>query len=149
VGDDGNSDNGQFSACPVGDRLASDGASPSASAGEGSSDCDADDGISPTSADSASSRPTGVANSPADSAGGPGPILRPTAPRKDFSLESAEREFILRALKETGWQRTRAAALLGITRATLHAKLKRYEIQPPDTGLPAELGTNEYEPLRA
>jgi transcriptional regulator with GAF, ATPase, and Fis domain len=51
----------------------------------------------------------------------------------DFSLETAEREFILRALKETGWQRTRAAALLGITRATLHAKLKRYEIQPPDS----------------
>jgi len=51
---------------------------------------------------------------------------------KDFSLEAAEREFILRALKETGWQRTRAAALLGITRATLHAKLKRYEIHAPD-----------------
>ncbi len=50
---------------------------------------------------------------------------------KDFSLETAEREFIVRALKETGWQRTRAAALLGITRATLHAKLKRYDIQPP------------------
>ena len=52
---------------------------------------------------------------------------------KDFSLETAEREFILRALKETGWQRTRAAALLGITRATLHAKLKRYDIKPPDS----------------
>jgi DNA-binding NtrC family response regulator len=51
----------------------------------------------------------------------------------DFSLETAEREFILRALRETGWQRTRAAALLGITRATLHAKLKRYDITPPDT----------------
>lgn len=50
----------------------------------------------------------------------------------DFSLETAEREFILRALRETGWQRTRAAALLGITRATLHAKLKRYDIVPPD-----------------
>ena len=51
---------------------------------------------------------------------------------KDFSLETAEREFILRALKETGWQRTRAAMLLGITRATLHAKLKRYDIRIPD-----------------
>ena len=52
--------------------------------------------------------------------------------RRDFSLEAAEREFIVRALKETGWQRTRAASLLGITRATLHAKLKRYDIQQPD-----------------
>ena len=52
----------------------------------------------------------------------------------DLSLETAEREFINRALRETGWQRTRAAALLGITRATLHAKLKKYNINPPDTG---------------
>ncbi len=49
----------------------------------------------------------------------------------DFSLETAEREFILRALRETGWQRTKAAALLGITRATLHSKLKRYSLIEP------------------
>ena len=57
----------------------------------------------------------------------------PPEPREPtgFSLETAEREFILRALKETGWQRTRAAVLLGITRATLHAKLKRYNIEVP------------------
>ncbi len=52
---------------------------------------------------------------------------------ESFSLETAERQFILRALRETGWQRTRAASLLGITRATLHSKLKRYDIQPPAT----------------
>ena len=54
-----------------------------------------------------------------------------TTDPKAFSLETAEREFIMRALRETGWQRTRAAALLGITRATLHTKLKRYDIHPP------------------
>ena len=54
----------------------------------------------------------------------------------DFALETAEREFIIRALKETGWQRTRAAALLGITRATLHAKLKRYDIKIPPGAIP-------------
>jgi transcriptional regulator with PAS, ATPase and Fis domain len=53
---------------------------------------------------------------------------------KDFSLETAEKEFILRALQETGWQRTRAASLLGITRATLHSKLKKYDITPPEAG---------------
>jgi DNA-binding NtrC family response regulator len=47
---------------------------------------------------------------------------------KDFSLEKAERELIARALQETGWQKTRAAALLGITRATLYAKVKQYNI---------------------
>lgn len=47
---------------------------------------------------------------------------------KTFSLAKAERELIARALKETGWQKTRAAALLGITRATLYAKVKQYNI---------------------
>ncbi|MBM4028775.1 MAG: sigma-54-dependent Fis family transcriptional regulator [Planctomycetes bacterium] len=48
---------------------------------------------------------------------------------QDFSLEKAERELIARALHETGWQKTQAAALLGITRATLYAKVKQYDIR--------------------
>lgn len=48
---------------------------------------------------------------------------------REFSLEKAERELISRALQETGWQKTRAAALLGITRATLYAKVKQYNIE--------------------
>ncbi len=48
---------------------------------------------------------------------------------KDFSLSKAERELIARALQETGWKKTRAAALLGITRATLYAKVKQYNIE--------------------
>ncbi len=57
---------------------------------------------------------------------------------RDFSLETAERELIARALDETGGRRTQAAALLGITRTTLYAKLKRYKIQSPGTpGRPA------------
>ena len=48
---------------------------------------------------------------------------------KDFSLAKAERELIARALQKTGWQKTRAADLLGITRATLYAKLKQYNIE--------------------
>jgi DNA-binding NtrC family response regulator len=48
---------------------------------------------------------------------------------KDFSLAKAERELIARALQKTGWQKTRAAALLGITRATLYAKVKQYDIE--------------------
>lgn len=49
----------------------------------------------------------------------------------DFSLERAEKELVAKALQEAGWQKTRAAALLGITRATLYAKLKQYNIQQP------------------
>jgi DNA-binding NtrC family response regulator len=50
---------------------------------------------------------------------------------KDFSLERAEKELVAKALDESGWQKTRAAALLGITRATLYAKVKQYNIQEP------------------
>lgn len=48
---------------------------------------------------------------------------------EDFSLEKAERELISRALQETGWQKTKTASLLGITRATLYAKVKQYNIE--------------------
>jgi len=53
----------------------------------------------------------------------------PAAHVKDFSLAKAERELIARALQKTGWQKTRSAALLGITRATLYAKVKQYNIK--------------------
>ncbi len=43
----------------------------------------------------------------------------------------AEKELVAKALAEAGWQKTRAAALLGITRATLYAKVKHYNIQAP------------------
>jgi DNA-binding NtrC family response regulator len=48
---------------------------------------------------------------------------------KDFSLEKAEKELIAKALNESNWQKTKAASLLGITRATLYAKVKQYNIQ--------------------
>jgi len=48
---------------------------------------------------------------------------------KDFSLEKAEKELIGKALNESNWQKTKAASLLGITRATLYAKVKQYNIQ--------------------
>lgn len=48
---------------------------------------------------------------------------------REFSLAKAERELITRALQETGWQKTRAADLLGITRSTLYAKVKQYNIE--------------------
>ncbi len=47
----------------------------------------------------------------------------------ELSLAKAERELICRALEQTGWQKTHAAALLGITRATLYAKVKQYNIR--------------------
>jgi len=48
---------------------------------------------------------------------------------KDFSLAKAECELIARALQETKWQKTKAAELLGISRATLYAKVKQHNIE--------------------
>ena len=47
----------------------------------------------------------------------------------DFSLSKAEKELIAKAMQQTSGQKTRAASLLGITRATLYAKLKQYNIE--------------------
>ena len=58
---------------------------------------------------------------------------------KDFSLEKAEKELVKKALEEAGWQKTRAASLLGITRATLYAKVKQYNIQEPANTEEAQL----------
>ncbi|MGD2093589.1 MAG: sigma-54 dependent transcriptional regulator [Phycisphaerales bacterium] len=62
---------------------------------------------------------------------------------RDFSLAKAERELISRALQKTGWQKTRAAALLGITRATLYAKVKQYNIEK-DSHETSERGEKEF-----
>ena len=45
------------------------------------------------------------------------------------SLEEMERKQILRALEEAGGNKTRAAEILGINRATLFRKLKRFKMQ--------------------
>jgi DNA-binding NtrC family response regulator len=51
----------------------------------------------------------------------------------DFSLERAEKELIAKALAQAKWQKSRAASMLGITRATLYAKVKQYDIKLPET----------------
>jgi len=70
---------------------------------------------------------------------------------RDFSLEKAERELIARALHETNWQKTQAASLLGITRATLYAKVKQYNIQREDARRedidPLSCPSTECEPV--
>ncbi|MCE5340907.1 MAG: sigma-54 dependent transcriptional regulator [Planctomycetaceae bacterium] len=48
---------------------------------------------------------------------------------RDFSLDKAEKQLIARALQETRWQKTKAADLLGISRATLYAKVRQHSIE--------------------
>jgi transcriptional regulator with PAS, ATPase and Fis domain len=54
------------------------------------------------------------------------------APGPSRTMEEIEREAILRALEETGGNRTRAAELLGIGLRTLQRKLKEYDQSPRD-----------------
>ncbi len=47
------------------------------------------------------------------------------APR---SLEDMEKDYILKVLRETGGNQSKASHLLGIDRKTLYLKLKKYDI---------------------
>jgi Nif-specific regulatory protein len=48
------------------------------------------------------------------------------------SLESVERDHIVRVLRHTGGNISRAAEILGIGRITIYKKLKRYGLEPAD-----------------
>lgn len=49
--------------------------------------------------------------------------------RTGMTVEEAQRQLIIQALKETGGNRTQAAQKLGISRRTLHRKLKQYGLE--------------------
>jgi two-component system response regulator AtoC len=49
--------------------------------------------------------------------------------RTGMTVEDAERQLIVQALKEMDGNRTKAAQRIGISRRTLHRKLKEYEIE--------------------
>jgi transcriptional regulator with PAS, ATPase and Fis domain len=48
------------------------------------------------------------------------------------SLENAEREAIVNALKESNWNKKKASSALGIAKSTLFHKIKQYQIKKPD-----------------
>ena len=70
----------------------------------------------------ADGQPTTVAATPAPAAATPAPA----APAATGTLEDAERRQILAALDEAGGNKTKAAERLGISRRTLHRKLKEW-----------------------
>jgi DNA-binding NtrC family response regulator len=47
----------------------------------------------------------------------------------EMTLEELEREYILKVLNHTGWQKKRAAEILGINASTLYRKLIGYRIE--------------------
>jgi transcriptional regulator of acetoin/glycerol metabolism len=66
------------------------------------------------------------------------PALRSAAPgggaarllaQPDLTVAQAEKQLIMRALKECGGNRTEAAKKLGMSRRTLHRKLRLYALE--------------------
>ena len=52
----------------------------------------------------------------------------PTAHRPDLSLKNSERNLIVQALEKTGGNKTKAAALLGISRDVLRYRMKQFKL---------------------
>ncbi|HUD71087.1 MAG TPA: helix-turn-helix domain-containing protein, partial [Dongiaceae bacterium] len=77
---------------------------------------------------------------PAPSAAGEAAADAPGVPAAAASLpaggglEAVEREMIVKALAETGNNRSRAARLLGITRSQLYSRLQKHSIDARSTG---------------
>ncbi|MDP9115017.1 MAG: helix-turn-helix domain-containing protein, partial [Acidobacteriota bacterium] len=51
-----------------------------------------------------------------------------TPPKTDLSLKNSERNLILQALEKTGGNKTKAAALLGISRDVLRYRMKQFKL---------------------
>ena len=56
-------------------------------------------------------------------------------PEGGLNLEDLERALILEALERYGWNQTRAAAFLGLTRPTLIYRMEKYGLAKPEGGL--------------
>jgi len=49
--------------------------------------------------------------------------------RNDLTVKEAEKQLVMRALKETDGNRTRAAKKIGMSRRTFHRKLHAYHLE--------------------
>jgi len=70
-----------------------------------------------------------VADLPVEVRAGAPPAASAGAGPEPVTLDDVERRHIERTLASTGGNKTRAASLLGIDRATLYAKIKRYGLE--------------------
>ena len=48
---------------------------------------------------------------------------------KRLAVEQVERQYILKALRETGWNKSEAAKLLDLNYKTLREKIKEYALE--------------------
>jgi two-component system response regulator HydG len=61
--------------------------------------------------------------------GGSGRGGTPLLQRNDLTVKEAEKQLIIRSLKETGGNRTLAAEKIGMSRRTFHRKLHAYHLE--------------------
>ena len=58
------------------------------------------------------------------------PAGNPTAADTAYDLEAVERNLVVKALTRTGWNVTRAAKLLGLSRDTLRYRIEKHNLKP-------------------
>ena len=61
------------------------------------------------------------------------PIAEDDLNRPPLPLREAERIQVIRSLQQTGWNKSQAAILLGVTRKTLDRKIKEFDLTPAST----------------
>jgi transcriptional regulator with AAA-type ATPase domain/tetratricopeptide (TPR) repeat protein len=84
--------------------------------------------------------------------GGPvphAPVVAPAPAALPASLDEAMREHLLAALTQTGWNISRTAALLGISRNTLRARIEKFGLRGSVPGTPPARPARAPAPLRA
>jgi DNA-binding NtrC family response regulator len=60
-------------------------------------------------------------------------LFSPMADRSG-TLEDIEREYLVKVLEDTGWQKKKASTILGINSSTLYRKIQRYGLEPVKSG---------------
>jgi len=58
------------------------------------------------------------------------PVADDDVSRPPLTLRDAERIQVMRSLQQTGWNKSQAAILLGVTRKTLDRKIKEFDLTP-------------------
>jgi transcriptional regulator with GAF, ATPase, and Fis domain len=67
---------------------------------------------------------------PAGSRWRPGsPLTEGFPPREGIDLEQLERSLVVQALERSGWNHTRAAALLGINRDQIRYRIEKFKLE--------------------
>ena len=58
--------------------------------------------------------------------------------KAQVTLEELEKEYLLKVLEDTNWQKKRARSILGINASTLYRKIQRYGLETTRKKEPVE-----------